>query len=215
MKISKTTLFAIIFISLVISSCEPYMHKYFLTEDEMDWLRVYNKNDTILFICDVDNDIDTIIIKHNGIKNPRNHNPFDWEDKGLIAIMLETSNEITGCGRTVFRLTHDNINYEGWLSLSKTKKKGYAHFILSIPDGKRWNNRIPLEPPYVGDFFFPVPDRLYLNSDSNKVVSNLVWDDIKELTWDKHTGLESYSFGDSIYYRFYKRIPAKQDNSEQ
>lgn len=191
------------------------MHKYFLTEDEMDWLRVYNKNDTILFICDVDNDIDTMVTDKCIIKNPRNHNPFDWEDKDLIAIMLETSNEIRGGGHIYYDLIHDNKDYGGILFLTKIKKSGYAKFDLFFRNGMRWDNRIPLEPPYVGDFFFPVPDRLYLNNDSNKVVSNLVWDDIKELTWDKHTGLESYSFGDSIYYRFYKRIPAKQDNSEQ
>lgn len=130
MKISKTTLFAIIFISLVISSCEPYMHKYFLTEDEMDWLRVYNKNDTILFICDVDNDIDTMVIDKCIVKNPRNHNPFDWEDKDLIAIMLETSNEIRGGGHIYYDLIHDNKNYEGILFLTKVKKSGYAKFNL-------------------------------------------------------------------------------------
>ena len=213
MKISKTTLFAIIFISIVISSCEPYIHKFFLTEDELDWLRVYNKNDTIIFIEDVNSNLDTLIIKDCLIKNPKNHNPFDWEDKSLIAMILETSNEICGWGHIEYDLIHNHKIYRGAIRLVKQNNKSYADYSISIRNGIRWYNQITTAKQ--GLFYITVPDRLYLNSDSNKVVSNLVWDDIKELTWDKHTGLESYSFGDSIYYRFYKRIPAKQDNSEQ
>ena len=217
MKISKTTLFAIVFVSLLVKcTCVPYIHKYFLTEDEKEWANAYNTNDTVLFICDVGNDLDTMIINDVGAKNPRNHNPLDWEDKDLIAMMLETSNEINGGGAIVFRLIHNDKNYPGALSIWKQKKKGYASLSFYLKEGFRWDNRIPLKPPYMGDFFFPVPDRLYLNSDSNKVEGyHEVWDDIRELTWDKYTGLESYSFEDSVYYRFYKRIPGRQSKTEQ
>lgn len=190
----------ITFITVVIcifTSCEPYIHKHFLTEDEQKWLKCYHENETIIFYADKYNLYDTLFIEESFIKNPKSRNPFNLEGRHPVELIM-IGNSINGYGNIYFTLKHNNKELNGHLELEKLSHKNpavYELFIYGIID---WYNcsivghRGDIEGITLTD------DSITFKVDST-ITSNPTG--LLYLNWKKDTGLESYMFKDSILYQ--------------
>lgn len=207
MKLSNLhTISSFILILLLFSTCK--MKKTFLEDYKDAWLHSYQVKDTVIFSTDNSSIImciDTIFIN-----NPRNDNPYDWEDTSFERY-FEYSDRITGWGKiNIGNINHKykDPNYMAWAEVFFSAENDYDIF------NSFWFRVGDLQ---IDDRNIKLLNRLkdsYHSNDSDCIIRASDYmtekdpnDSITDFVWSRERGLLSFTVRDTATYRLVKRIP--------
>ena len=101
------------------------MKKYPFDTRELEWAKLYEENDTLIFSSGADTD--TLIIDGKKYRTPRNLFWFDWEGENVI----EVTDEIPAVVTYYFIVKHNTDTLNGYIEIKKAPSFGLEFFMVS------------------------------------------------------------------------------------
>lgn len=182
----------IFFVCSILLSCViscVYLKHTHMNNDDLRWLKSYNKGDTVLFHSNEDN-IDTLIITNINIHNSLW--PF---------VENEASTEYIANGSYEYQLHHKGNTFDGILLLIK-KEYENEPVILSFSFGGLYSDRIQFETTALSENGEIIDDCIIINKENSHEGKYQKLIGIKDFIWSRSQGLLEFSTKDMVYKRY-------------
>lgn len=182
---------------IIMSSCGlPYCKKVPFSETDLTWLDPYSVGDTILFVCEETNSVDTMVITDLDICNPPNTSIFDLRGCNW----MEDDNEFNGIANCTFDILHRGEVFDGIFSISKECSQKPAFFDIII-----WG-WYPSDDISIGNTIKKSKNGLLKDTETLVIKGPLlhrkihyVLPPVSKLYWNREKGLTEYQIGSATY----------------
>ena len=184
--------------TLLFSSC-LYEAVYILDADDLEWMEPYKQRDTMVFVSEDCNSMDTMIVDVKRLNN----------DHHAMFVPNEGTSVYNANGYFECTMFHDTEHFECGLLITKEKEdemlvhlefKERVLMFVTKKDIKKTNmmlNGVEYDDAVIVD-------------DSNSEFTHNARHYFKYFIWSKSKGLIQYQYMDGTTYTFYKKLPYKK-----